>query len=153
MRHRPAARLLILDPLGRVLLFHFQHRSGALAGKAYWATPGGGVEDGETFEAAALRELWEETGIRVDHVGPQVAQRQVVFQLAGGEYVDEDERYFQLRVADDQVSTGDWTSYEVECMTGHRWWTQDELAQTAEQVWPQDLGTMLKSLAKDGMHA
>lgn len=152
MRHRPAARLLILDPLGRVLLFHFRHQSGALAGMAYWATPGGGVEDGETFEAAALRELWED-GIRVDHVGPQVAQRQVVFQLADGEYVDEDERYFRICVADDQVNTGGWTSYEVECMTGHRWWTQDELALTAEQVWPHDLGTMLKSLAKVGMQA
>lgn len=30
----------------------------------------GGVEDGETFEQAAIRELEEETGIRSDDVGP-----------------------------------------------------------------------------------
>ncbi len=30
-----------------------------------WGFPGGGVEDGETFEAAAYRELAEETGVRL----------------------------------------------------------------------------------------
>jgi 8-oxo-dGTP diphosphatase len=30
-----------------------------------WGFPGGGVEDGETYEAAAYRELAEETGVRL----------------------------------------------------------------------------------------
>jgi 8-oxo-dGTP diphosphatase len=31
-----------------------------------WGFPGGGVEDGETFEVAAYRELAEETGVRLE---------------------------------------------------------------------------------------
>lgn len=145
MRERPAARLLITDPLGRVLLFRFEHRTGALAGSSYWATPGGGVEANETFEQAAIRELWEETGIRVDHVGRQVGQRRLVFQLADGEYVNEDERYFHVRVEGNHLSTAGWTAYEVECMTEHRWWGQGELAQATEKIWPENLAEMLKA--------
>ena len=145
MRQRPAARLLVTDPLGRVLLFRFAHRTGALAGLSYWATPGGGVDANETFEQAAIRELWEETGMRVDHPGPQIGQRQVVLQLADGEYVNEDERYFHVRVASNRLSTAGWTAYERECMTDHHWWEQDELAQASEKIWPEDLLDLLKA--------
>ncbi len=41
MRKRPSARLLVLDPQERVLLFRFRFDTGPLAGTAYWATPGG----------------------------------------------------------------------------------------------------------------
>jgi 8-oxo-dGTP pyrophosphatase MutT (NUDIX family) len=136
---------LITDPLGRVLLFRFEHRTGALAGTIYWATPGGGVERNETFEQAAIRELWEETGIRVDHVGPQIGQRQVVLQLENGEYVSEDERYFHVRVSSNRLSTAGWTAYEVECMTDHHWWEAGELEQAPEKIWPENLMDMLKA--------
>ena len=46
MRERKAARLLVINPAHEVLLFRFVHKDGALAGKNYWATPGGGVEAG-----------------------------------------------------------------------------------------------------------
>lgn len=49
MRKRPSARLLVLDPEHRVLLFRFVFEEGSLAGQDFWATPGGALEPGEDF--------------------------------------------------------------------------------------------------------
>ena len=56
-RFRPTARLILLDPAGRILLFSATDPRGQV-----WFTPGGGVHRGESLDAAAVRELAEETG-------------------------------------------------------------------------------------------
>jgi 8-oxo-dGTP diphosphatase len=147
MRRRPSARLLILDPSGSVLLFRFVFRSGALAGEDFWATPGGALETGETFAQAAVRELEEETGIRSDTLGPEVARREFVLQLASGESVIADERYFVVAVPDRSVSRDGWTELEREVMTEHRWWSLEELGETIETVWPEDLAAMIQAVS------
>jgi 8-oxo-dGTP diphosphatase len=145
MRARPSARLLILDPSGRVLLFRFVFKNGVLAGQDYWATPGGGVENGETFEQAAIRELREETGIRVKDIGLEVARRELVLLLPDGERVMADERYFLIRSADASLSREGWTAEEREVTADYKWWSQDELAETSDTVWPENLIEMLRT--------
>ena len=54
--------VIVTDPAGRVLLGHRTKPTEP----ATWCLPGGAVEAGETFEAAAARELAEETGIVID---------------------------------------------------------------------------------------
>jgi len=46
------------------------HASGNYNKKAPWSIPKGGVEEGETLEAAARREVWEETGITAEEIIP-----------------------------------------------------------------------------------
>jgi mutator protein MutT len=44
-------------------------RRGRPPGKDYWSLPGGKIEAGETPEAAALREVREETGLQPELLG------------------------------------------------------------------------------------
>lgn len=106
---------------------------------------GGGVEDGETFEQAAIRELEEETGIRVRDIGLEVGRREFVLQLHNGERVMADERFFLVKLTAASLSRDGWTAQEVEVMADHRWWSLDELAQTSATIWPENLLAMLNT--------
>ncbi len=146
MRRRPSSRLLLLDPSGRVLLFRFAFTKGALSGQTYWATPGGGVETGETFEQAAIRELEEETGLLVDAVGNEITRREYVLQLPDGEFVMADERFFMVRTFERTISDALWSDHEKEVMTAHRWWSQEELALSADTIYPENLLELICAL-------
>lgn len=144
MRRRLSARFLILNEVGALLLFRFVHKRGPLAGQDFWATPGGGVEEGETLEQAAIRELLEETGLRRESVGEAVARREVVLQLPDGEQAVSDEWYYVVHLGADTLSWERWTDFEREVMVEHRWWSPDDLRQTEATVWPENLVKMLE---------
>jgi 8-oxo-dGTP pyrophosphatase MutT (NUDIX family) len=145
LRTRAAARLLVLDPGERLLLFRFAFTRGALAGRTNWALPGGGIEPGETPEQAAIRELHEETGIIVDDVGASVGERSYKMRLPSGEVVAGHETYFLVRIASAaDISRDGWTKLETEIIAEHRWWTVDDLRATSETVYPINLMTMLQ---------
>ncbi|MEM9502077.1 MAG: NUDIX domain-containing protein, partial [Pseudomonadota bacterium] len=79
-RLRRAARIIVLDPDNRALMFRFD-----VSGRPpFWVTAGGECEPGESFEEAARRELFEETGVTADP-GPQIAQTTPEFVTVEGE--------------------------------------------------------------------
>ena len=142
VRKRPSARLLVLDGQGRVLLFRFSHADGALAGKTYWATPGGGLDAGESFADAARRELREETGI--DQIpGPEIAIRNVRFMLPDGDIADAEERYFLVR-SNQPVDIGNNPDpVERAFIAESRWWSMAELDASSETTFPENLSDMI----------
>jgi hypothetical protein len=79
----------------------------------------------------------------VQEIGPEIGRRIFVLQLPNGEHVMADERFFLVRTGDTSLSRDGWTAQEADIMTDHKWWSRDELAQTSETVWPENLATML----------
>ncbi|HEX7821794.1 MAG TPA: NUDIX domain-containing protein [Sphingobium sp.] len=131
---RPAARLLVIDPQDRLLMFRFTPADRS----AFWCTPGGAVDPGESYEQAAVRELFEETGMTCP-IGPQVAALEMVFTTLEGVEVDGEERYFVARPEDCAVRIDGHTALEQRVMQSHRWFTPEELAALEERYYPATL--------------
>ena len=147
---RPTSRWLVVDGQGRVLLFRFVYAEGPLAGTAFWATPGGGCDPGETYADAARRELFEETGLSIEDTGPEIARRVEQFRLPDGRMARVDQRFFLLRAEAFDLSPSGWTEEEQRVLVEHRWWSTDDLARSMETIWPADLADMLKTAGLDG---
>jgi ADP-ribose pyrophosphatase YjhB (NUDIX family) len=138
--------VLLLDPGDRVLLLRFL--SGE-TGYSWWATPGGGLADGESHEEAARREVFEETGLDVLDLGRPVWVREHVFPWKGLRYLQQ-ERFFLARVEPFDPHEGNFTDDEVEMLQEHRWWTASQIQASSDRFAPRRLGSLLRTLLLEG---
>lgn len=137
-RLRRAARLLVLDPDDRLLMFRF-----TVEGRPpFWVTAGGECDPGESFEDAARRELREETGF-IAEPGPEIEQICPEFITVEGEPVQADERYFRVRVAEARIDISGHTELEKRVMQDHRWFTREELSGWHEYIFPRNVADLI----------
>lgn len=143
-RIRPATRALVLDENDRVLLVRFG--SGE---RAFWATPGGGIEVGESDEEAIRRELLEETGLADFELGPHIWTRTA--PLAHGGWDGETERIYLVRTpAFEPEPHFGWDELGNEGVTALHWWTLQELEAGETLFAPRRLPLLIRDVVLNG---
>ncbi len=149
MRVRTAARVILVDHAYRVLLQHATDPSTPERG-TWWELPGGGVRLGEDPADAALRELREVTGVYAGvRMGPCVWVREVRFRFRGLPF-HQRERIHVAWLDDPEAprAARAHEALEVGALLGDRWWTLDELAETAARFYPTRLPALMPAVVR-----
>jgi len=141
---RHAVRVVLADAAGKVLLFHVLTPDQAPDG--WWELPGGGIDPGETYLQAAVREIREETGLVLDpaQVSPPSWRRDTTWRSRGKRRLQH-EQVVYARVSADQpaITDGGRTAEETEDYVTARWWSVAEIIQSNERFYPGRLPELL----------
>jgi ADP-ribose pyrophosphatase YjhB (NUDIX family) len=143
VRNRRASRLLVIDRQQRVLLLQYEDERGE-----WWATPGGGAEETESFEEAAVREAREELGLNPGSIEP--LWRGFNEFVSRGIRYRQTEQFFLIRVNEREIMAGSEVTaqkaHATEGIIAARWWSLEELHATSRLVFPEDLAERIDSM-------
>lgn len=151
LRSRRAARVILVDASDRVLLMR-GHDVDEPA-RSWWFTVGGGIDAGEDSRSAAVREVFEETGLVIERdalVGP-VFTRSAIFDFYAA-HCRQDEEIFLARIDADghadgaALSRDGWTQVELDVVDELRWWDLGALDAVEEEVFPEGLVELVRGL-------
>ena len=104
-RYRPCVGVMVINRAGLVWMGLRSEALDQIEGRGnWWQMPQGGIDEGEDAEAAALRELFEETGIRnADILGRTEGwltydlPKEYAPKAWGGRYIGQKQVWYALR--------------------------------------------------------
>jgi 8-oxo-dGTP pyrophosphatase MutT (NUDIX family) len=132
---------MLFDDAGSILLVYFvvpRENSEFV----FWALPGGEIEAGETEIEAAVREVWEELGLKLKVAGPVYRDRNQF--LHQGEIQDNVDFLFRAECGREEPRLIGFTSDEMEIMKEIRWWSVAEVEASKERIFPEGLAERMR---------
>jgi 8-oxo-dGTP pyrophosphatase MutT (NUDIX family) len=143
--HRKTARVLPVDPEGRVLLLHGwdPHHPD----RPFWFTIGGAADPGESLREAAARELYEETRISVDlaQLGEPIAENTIEFSW-GGHRIVQDQVFYAVLVESAEVSLDGLDQWEQATTDKYGWLAAEDLGADERPAHP-DIPSLIRAAA------
>jgi len=140
--HRLTSRVLLFDRDDRVLLFLTAAPDSSRT--ARWITPGGGVDPGETHLEAALRELEEETGLRLETITGPVWAHDFDVTWDSADHDTGHAEFYTAVVDAFEPSDEKWTDEERVDVSASRWWTLGELLAERPPFEPAELIDLIR---------
>lgn len=144
---RRSSRAIVLNKRNEIFLFRYTFDFFAES-DAIWITPGGALDEGENFEEALKRELFEEMGIELTEPAPEIFYRTPLYELKSGETVRSEERFYLVRLDETEFSYANWTESENKRMTAGKWWSVEEIRKSEEKFFSEDIVEILNRLSK-----
>jgi 8-oxo-dGTP pyrophosphatase MutT (NUDIX family) len=146
---REGVRVLLLDDQNRLLMIKVQDSGIVVADEpvpdTFWTTVGGGLAAGESYEHAAQREVFEETGIDNFCLGQWIWDRERIANWQG-ELRRVYERYYLARTLGTLVTFEHSLDAERQVFREARWWSVEDMASATDETFvPQGLPTLLAS--------
>ena len=142
MINRLTSRVLLFDRDDRILLF--LTKAPDTSGIARWLTPGGGVDPGESHADAAVRELFEETGLTGVELGEPVWAHDFTVEWDAADHDTGHAEFYTAVVDQFEPSNSNWTEDEHVDVLEHRWWTLAELLVTKDPYEPKELINLVR---------
>lgn len=140
-KHRETARVFLLNSAGEMFLLNTHWDPGTEL-PPRWLTPGGGIDPGESVLRAAVRELFEETGLMVQPEALGEIELSLPFKMVwgNGQYETGVAHFYRLVLDGDfQLDDSNWTKDEHRDVIEWRWWKPADLIASGERVGPPGL--------------